>query len=240
MTNPNKTLIAFLIDRSGSMEAIKADTEGGYAAFLQSQLDELEEHEEVLVTLAQFDTEYEVVFKNADLKTLPKYKLQPRGGTALVDSLFRLVQEVGEDLAGRPEEDRPGKVIVVTLTDGEENSSREVTADKLKEKIEEQKEKYSWEFLFLGANIDAVEVGARYGFAANASMTYGANSAGVGATFAAASRVTGALKRGAALRDVAYTEAERSAALGVEDAPAPSLAVAGKPARSRAPRSRKN
>lgn len=214
MTNPNKTLIAFLIDRSGSMQSIKEDTEGGYAAFLGEQLDALKEGETVEVTLAQFDQEYEVVFSNEDLRKLPKYHLVPRGSTALVDSLFRLVQQVGEDLAKRSEEDRPGKVIIVTLTDGQENASREITVDALKKKIEEQKHDYQWDFLFLGANIDAVSVGAQYGFSADASMTYGANSAGVTSSFRAASRMSTALRSGAPMADAAFTAEEREAALG--------------------------
>lgn len=249
MTNPNKTLIAFLIDRSGSMHSIKDDTEGGYAAFLGEQLDALKDDETVQVTLAQFDSEYEVVFANHDLKELPQYRLVPRGSTALVDSLYRLVQQVGSDLDKLPEEERPGKVIIVTLTDGHENASREVTAETLKAKIEEQKEKYSWDFLFLGANIDAVSVGAMYGFDAGASMTYGANSEGVTANFKAASRMTSALRGGAPMAAAAFTDEERMAAMGEPldlsggggsldplafgSGSAPSALVVGKPGRGK-------
>ena len=224
MTNSQHTLIAFLIDRSGSMLSIKNDTEGGYASFIEEQKTTLKEGEKVEVTLAHFDHEYELVFKNRPLQDVGAYKLTPRGSTALVDSLFRLVQEVGEDLENRKEEDRPGKVIIVTLTDGFENSSHEVTVDALKKKIEEQKEKYSWDFLFLDANIDAVSVGAMYGFDANASMTYGANAAGVDATFKSMSRVTGALRSGAVMEAAAFTDEERNEALGNLNSAAPKAA----------------
>ena len=111
MTNPNHSLIATLIDRSGSMQSIKEDTEGGYTAFMEEQRSSLGEGESIECWLSQFDDRYEAVFTATDISELPAYELHPRGMTALVDSLHRLIGEIGESLALRPEEERPGKVI---------------------------------------------------------------------------------------------------------------------------------
>jgi hypothetical protein len=205
----NSTLIAALLDRSGSMSFIQKDTEGGFNAFIEDQK-ELSGSAEV--TLSQFDTEYERVYSNVPINDVPRFELKPRGGTALVDGIGRLVTEVGEELAARDESERPETVIVLVMTDGHENSSQEWSADKVKELVKQQTDVYNWKFVFLGANIDAVEVGGQYGFAANNSMTYGANTRGVTATFNTASGLLGAYRGGAGYAE--FTDAERTAALG--------------------------
>ena len=124
MTDDNRVLIAVLLDRSGSMSSIKTDTEGGFAAFIDQQRGL---NRDVRVTLAQFDTEYDVVYADRPLADVPPLALEPRGATALYDAIGRLVSDVGAELAAQPEEERPGAVIVVVLTDGHENSSREWT-----------------------------------------------------------------------------------------------------------------
>ncbi|BBZ28777.1 hypothetical protein MMAD_30720 [Mycolicibacterium madagascariense] len=176
MTDPQLTLIAVLLDRSGSMEAIKSDTEGGFDAFVREQRTQ---PGEARVTLAQFDTEYEVVYANRPIADVPPLVLQPRGGTALLDGIGRLVTDVGAELAGQAEAERPGHVIVVVMTDGYENSSREWTLEAVRAVIERQERDYSWDFVFLGANIDAVAVGQGLGFAADRSLTYAATDGGV-------------------------------------------------------------
>ena len=125
MTDPQRTLIAVLLDRSGSMECVKSDTEGGFNAFIDEQRGE---PGDARVTLAQFDTDYEVVYANRPIADVPPLALQPRGGTALYDALGRLITDVGAELAALPEDERPGTVVVVVLTDGHENSSRGVDA----------------------------------------------------------------------------------------------------------------
>lgn len=176
MTDPRRTLIAVLLDRSGSMETVKADTEGGFNAFIDAQR---AEPGEARVTLAQFDTHYEVVYSNRPIADVGRLELQPRGGTALYDALGRLVTDVGAELAALPEAERPGTVIVVVLTDGHENSSREWTHAAITAVIKRQEAEYSWDFLFLGANMDAVAIGTSLGFAADKSLTWSTAGGGV-------------------------------------------------------------
>jgi hypothetical protein len=184
MTDPNRSLIAVLLDRSGSMESIKSDTEGGFNAFIGEQRGQAGD---VRVTLAQFDTEYEVVYPDRPVGEVPPLDLQPRGATALYDALGRLITDIGANLAGRPEAERPGKVTIVVLTDGHENSSGEWTHKGVRSAIHRQESEFSWDFLFLGANIDAVATGEQLGFKKDRSMTYAASGVGVAAAFSAAS-----------------------------------------------------
>jgi hypothetical protein len=181
MTDPQRTLIAVLLDRSGSMETIRSDTEGGFNAFIDQQR---AQSGDTRVTLAQFDTHFDVVYAHRPIAEVPPLDLQPRGMTALYDAVGRLITDVGADLAARPEHERPGNVVIVVLTDGLENSSKEWTHDAVSAAIRRQESEYSWDFVFLGANMDAVEIGQRLGFSADKSITYAASSAGVAGVFA--------------------------------------------------------
>ncbi|KAA0094185.1 VWA domain-containing protein [Mycolicibacterium sp. P1-18] len=174
--------MAALLDRSGSMETIKSDTEGGFNALVATQRTE---PGEALVTLAQFDTEYEVVYANRPIAEVPPLVLQPRGMTALLDAIGRLIADVGTELAALDEDERPGDVIVVVMTDGMENSSVEWTAEAVNSAIRRQEREFSWYFVFLGANMDAVAVGAQLGFSADRTMTYEASDEGVASAMAA-------------------------------------------------------
>ncbi|MFI6997263.1 VWA domain-containing protein [Nocardia sp. NPDC050175] len=180
MTNPDLTLIAVLLDRSGSMQSIKSDTEGGFDAFIEEQR---KVPKTIEVTLAQFDTEYECVYASRPLAQVPPLDLQPRGMTALYDAVGKLVTDVGAELAKRPEHERPGTVIVVVLTDGHENSSKEWSHTAVKSLITQQQDVYSWNFMFLGANMDAVEIGTKMGFDPGNSITYAASPQGVSRVF---------------------------------------------------------
>lgn len=191
MTNPDRTLIAILLDRSGSMQSIKSDTEGGFDAYIEQQR---EVPKQIEVTLAQFDTEYELVYANRPLAQVPNLRLQPRGMTALYDAVGRLITDVGAELAARREEDRPSTVIVVVLTDGHENSSREWSHPDVRSLITQQQEAWNWTFLFLGANMDAVAIGTDLGFAPGSSITYSAGSEGVSGVFSAASAYSARLQ----------------------------------------------
>ena len=207
MTNPDATLIAVLLDRSGSMQSIKADTEGGLAAYFEEQR---KLPKQIQVTFAQFDTEYECVYSNAPIDRIPAPQLHPRGGTALYDALGKLVTDVGAELAARPESERPGTVIVVVLTDGHENSSREWTHTAVRSLITAQQEVYNWDFLFLGANMDAVEIGSSMGFAPSQSITYAAAPAGVAGVFGAAAAYSARLQSDpGAARSHGFTDSER-------------------------------
>ena len=213
MTDPTRTLIAMLLDRSGSMESIKSDTEGGFNAFIAEQRDE---PGEAKVTLAQFDTDYEVVYANRPIADVPPVQLQPRGATALYDGVGRLITDVGTELSALPEDERPGTVVVVVMTDGHENSSVEWTHEAVAAAIKRQESEYSWYFVFLGANMDAVAIGRRMGFDADRSMTYDANEAGVASAMASTTVYVSRQRRNAPAGAAApgFSEADRVGATG--------------------------
>jgi hypothetical protein len=170
MTDKNLTHIYFLLDRSGSMQSIKTDIEGGFAAFVDEQR---ATPGECRVTLAQFDTEYETVYADRPVADVGQLVLEPRGSTALLDSMARLIIEGGRRLAELPEDRRPGTVIVAIMTDGLENASREWTHAAVKRLVEQQTTEYAWQFLYMGADQDAIEVGAQIGVPMAQSVTFG-------------------------------------------------------------------
>lgn len=161
--NGNLTDITLVVDRSGSMHSVREDAEGGINAFVEQQAAETGD---ALLTLLQFDTEYELVHNGVPVSQVPTYQLVPRGGTALLDAVGRGIVETGERLAALPESERPGLVVFVVMTDGHENSSREFTRDRIREMIRHQQEKYAWQFTFLGADQDAFAEGGGLGIKA--------------------------------------------------------------------------
>ena len=156
MTDPNKTLVAALLDRSGSMETSKTATEDGWRELINEQR---QQPGDCQVTLAQFDTVYEVVYPPTDIADVADFSVQPRGMTALLDATGRFITEIGEQLSALPDEERPGHVICLIMTDGMENSSHEWTWDAVRKLTKQQQDEWGWTFIFLGANIDAIEVG---------------------------------------------------------------------------------
>ncbi len=170
MTDQTLTHLYFLLDRSGSMQSIKSDIEGGFAAFIAEQQ---AAPGRCRVTLAQFDDRYEVVYADRDVADVPALDLQPRNMTALHDAMGRLVTDAGAELARLPEGERPGTVIVAIMTDGLENASQEWTGASIKALVEQQTRGYGWQFMYMGADQDAVEVGTALGVPAAQSVTYG-------------------------------------------------------------------
>src|SRR4051794_6279629 len=215
MTNPNLTHLYFLLDRSGSMQSIKDDTEGGFDAFIAEQRSQ---PGECRVTLAQFDDQYEEVYRDLPAADVPPLSLSPRGSTALLDSIGRLLGEAGARLAALPEHERPGVVIVGIMTDGHENASRELTRAQVKALIERQTAEYAWQFLYRGAARAAIGVGAGIGAPPPSSRTAGRG--GVAAAMAATSRNIGltrsAVAAGASAKEaavhLAFDEEQRRAA----------------------------
>lgn len=157
------TDITLVVDRSGSMQSIREDAEGGINSFIERQ--KLEPGA-ALLTLVQFDTEYEFVHSGVPIQQVTKYTLVPRGSTALLDAMGRAINETGARLAQMPEADRPGLVLFVVVTDGLENSSREFTRERIKQMIEHQQNVYSWQFNYLAANQDAFAEAGNVGIAA--------------------------------------------------------------------------
>ncbi|HHT48602.1 MAG TPA: VWA domain-containing protein [Firmicutes bacterium] len=172
------TEIIFLLDRSGSMGGLESDTIGGFNAFLekQCQLDG-----ETIVTVVLFDDQYEILWNGVKAETvkLTEKEYFVRGMTALLDAVGKTILDVGYRISRTKEEERPGKVIFVITTDGKENSSREFTYKKVKELIKHQQEKYGWEFIFLGANIDAAKEADSIGINRENAHNYVASEAGI-------------------------------------------------------------
>jgi hypothetical protein len=171
---PDFTDITVVMDRSGSMQACRADTEGGFNSFVESQK---KLPGSANLTLVQFDTEYDFVHRGVPIQNVPPFTLVPRGNTALLDAVGRAIVETGERLAALPEADRPGLVTFVIVTDGQENSSREFNLAQIREKITHQRDVYKWQFTFLGANSDAFADAGEMGIPMAATAQYAAHKA---------------------------------------------------------------
>lgn len=155
------------------MSSCKTDAEGGLNAFVDAQKNE---PGEALLTLVHFNTSYEFVHKGVPIKDVPKYTLQPHGNTALLDAVGRAIIETGERLAAMSEDQRPALVVFVILTDGQENSSREFSREKIKEMITHQTDAYKWQFTFLGANQDAFAEAGAMGIATSGTANFARNA----------------------------------------------------------------
>ncbi|MBD7981582.1 VWA domain-containing protein [Oerskovia sp. Sa1BUA8] len=218
MADATSTHLSMLLDRSGSMQSIKAATIAGFDEFM---LEQRGVTGRCTVTLAQFDSEYEEVYADRDVATVPSLDLQPRGTTALLDSIARLVHSTSVRIAQLPEDQRPATVIVGIMTDGHENASKEYTHAAIKALVTERETVFGWTFLYMGANQDAIEVGESIGVARERSLTYEGVSAGAayGAASASMARLRTGVADGAApavARDTfaGFTAAERDLAAG--------------------------
>ena len=181
------TEIAFVLDRSGSMNPIAADAIGGFNAFLA---DQQALPGEARLTLVLFDHEYLVPYSHAPIKTVGPLDAKtyvPRGMTALLDAVGRTIDDIGARLAAMPEAERPAKVIVAILTDGQENASRDYTFAKVSGMIKHQQEKYSWEFIFLAANQDAIAAAGALAIQPKDAIAFAPTGLGVRAAHAALS-----------------------------------------------------
>lgn len=212
MTNPEYRHIIMLVDRSGSMQSCREATQEGINGLFAGQS---AEGGWATASLYQFDTEHEVVFAHVPLDQVPPYRLVPRGGTALLDAIGFAFALEGEWLGSLAEDQRPGTVIAVIATDGMENSSREYKRPQIQEIIRQQQEVYSWQILFIGANMDAVQVATSYGISAPHAMTFRASPAGAAKSLNAVHR---AMSRGRRGEGYGFTAEERVAALDDGDA----------------------
>ena len=179
----NLTEIVFILDRSGSMAGLEADTIGGFNSMIEKQR---QEPGEAYVSTVLFDTESTVIHDRVDLKEiqpLTRREYYIRGCTALLDALGSAIRHIGHVHKYVREEDRPEKTLFVITTDGLENASRHYSYERVRQLIERQKEKYGWEFLFLGANIDAVREAARFGIDETRAANYHADSKGTGVIY---------------------------------------------------------
>ena len=182
------TEVIFILDRSGSMSGLEADTIGGFNSMIAKQK---KEEGEAYISTVLFDDQTEVLYDR-----VPVSKVEPmnenqyyvRGCTALLDALGRAIHHIGNVHKYAREEDRPEKTLFIITTDGMENSSHEYSYNKVKKMVEKQKKKYGWEFLFLGANIDAIEVAGRFGIAANRAINYESDRQGTQLNYEVLSR----------------------------------------------------
>ena len=174
----NLTEIVFILDRSGSMSGLEADTIGGYNSLLEKQK---KEDGEAIVSTVLFDDVQDVLHDRVSLdkmKPITDKEYYVRGCTALLDAVGGAIHHIGNVHKYAREEDRPEKTLFIITTDGMENSSRQYTYQKVKSMVEHEKEKYGWEFLFIGANINAVETAARYGIDKDRAVNYNADGEG--------------------------------------------------------------
>lgn len=177
-TRNNLTELVFILDRSGSMSGLESDTIGGFNAMIEKQK---KEAGEAYVSTILFNNVSKVLHDRIELKNIPKmteedYTVQ--GCTALIDAIGGAIRHIGNIHKYARPEDVPVHTMFIITTDGQENASCQYSSDEVRKMIERQKEKYGWEFLFIGANIDAVETAAHFGIGRNRAVNYNADSKG--------------------------------------------------------------
>jgi uncharacterized protein YegL len=175
--NSNLCEVVCILDRSGSMSSIINDAIGGLNTFLAECRNAPEQRK---ATIVLFDEKYDMPYNCVDVKNIPDFTLAtytPRGSTALYDAVGKTIDAVGARLTGTPEYERPASVIVVIVTDGEENASKEYTSSRIKSMIETQTNQFSWTFIFLAANQDAVTAAGNIGIAKGNSLNFMATGA---------------------------------------------------------------
>lgn len=196
------TEIVFILDRSGSMGGLEADTIGGYNSMIAKQK---EEEGEALVSTVLFDNETEVLHDR-----IPLDKISPitdkeyyvRGSTALLDAVGGAIHHIGNVHKYARPEDVPEKTLFIITTDGMENSSRQYSYEKVKKMVERQKEKYHWEFIFLGANIDAVSVAGKFGVDSSRAVRYECDSAGTALNYKVMNKMVGCARAAASAAEM--------------------------------------
>lgn len=166
------TAIALIVDRSGSMYSVAEDTKGSVKTLIETQK---QEEGKAALTLVQFDHQYEVIHDFVDLKTVDAdaftKQYQPRGNTALVDAIGRSILSMDQKIDSLHIAEKPTRIVVAIITDGLENSSHEFTAEKVKKMVEE-KQALGWDFIFLGADLNAIQTAQDYGFSPKGSAYY--------------------------------------------------------------------
>lgn len=172
------TELVFILDRSGSMSGLESDTIGGYNTLLQKQK---KEPGEAVITTVLFDDKYELLHDRINLRGIEPITDKEyfvRGSTALLDAVGKTINKIGNVQKNTIEDERAEHVMFVITTDGMENASREFSYEKVRQMIEHQKNKYDWEFIFLGANIDAIAAAERFGISKDRAANYNADSEG--------------------------------------------------------------
>jgi uncharacterized protein YegL len=205
----NKTELVFILDKSGSMSGLETDTIGGFNAMLKKQQ---KADGEAYVTTVLFNHDYELLHDRINVKGISPMTdddYEVGGTTALLDTIGFTLQKIMNVQKRTSESERADKVLFVITTDGMENASREYTADKIKKMIQEQKEKYGWEFIFLGANIDAVTTAAQFGIEEEFAVDYHADNKGTQLNYEAINEAVSSLRSGKKIERSWKEEIER-------------------------------
>lgn len=200
------TELVFILDKSGSMSGLEADTIGGYNSMLAKQ-QSIEG--ECFITTVLFDNNYELLHDRIDIRAVSPISSKEYavgGSTALLDAIGRTIHKIGNVQKHTADDFRAEKVLFVIITDGEENSSREYSAEKVKAQIERQKLKYGWEFIFLGANIDAVQTAGRFGITPDRTVDYLADSGGTELNFKVMSAAVATFRESGTIDEACFEE----------------------------------
>jgi len=205
----DRTDITIVLDRSGSMKGHEIDTNGGFDSFIA---DQRQVPGECSVTLVQFDDQYEVAYTAKPVGEVPPCHLEPRGMTALYDAIGKTIVTTGQRLAAIPESERPAKVIFLVFTDGYENHSREYTAERVKEMVELQQGTYNWQFIFVGANQDAILSAGTIGIAGDAALSNTNSAKGIRNAYAAVSSNVADYRQGA-VTTMAFSPEQRTSSV---------------------------
>ena len=205
----NLTELVFILDKSGSMAGLERDTIGGFNAMLDKQKAQAGE---CRITTVLFDHRYELLHDRTDIRavrpiTAREYRVG--GSTALLDALGKTIHKIATAQKNTSEPFRAKRVMFVIITDGEENASREYAAKEVKEAIRRQKSRSGWEFIFLGANIDAVETAGRFGIDAGRAANYVPDSQGTALNFRAMSETVSAFRACGAVPDACLDAVRR-------------------------------
>ena len=197
----NITELVFILDRSGSMAGLEADTIGGFNSMIEKQR---KEDGECFVSTVLFDNYSEVLHdrvKLSEIKPMTEEEYTVRGCTALIDALGGAIHHIGNIHKYARPEDVPAHTMFIITTDGQENASHKYTSDRVKQMIERQKERFGWVFLFIGANIDVVETAARYGIEKNRAVNYKADGQGTKILYASVAQAVCNMRNSDAICD---------------------------------------
>lgn len=193
----NKKLeLVFILDKSGSMAGLEADTIGGYNSMIKKQQ---KEEGEAFVTTVLFNHDYELLHDRINVKAISPISeddYQVGGTTALLDAIGSTIQKISNVQKRTNEENRAVKVLFVITTDGMENASREYTANKIKQMVTRQKEQFGWEFMFLGANIDSISTAEKYGIDEEFAVNYHADNKGTKLNYQAVNEAVTMMRSG--------------------------------------------
>ena len=194
--NSNLTEIVFILDRSGSMAGLEGDTIGGFNAFVEKQK---KEEGEALLSAVLFSDREQVLYDRVDLRKvepMTEAQYQVGGCTALLDAIGGAVHHIGNVHKYAREEDRPAKTVFVITTDGMENASRRYSYQDVQRMVKHEQEKYGWEFLFLGADMDAISAARSFGIRSDRAVRYYKDGSGTELNYSILSQTVGKIRKG--------------------------------------------